>query len=101
MALLRRPTGRVLTGTVDTGRWDGGGSLSQGNILIGVTSWGDSCAKSGKPGLYKNVAKCRTWIDTTIVTADRLGPSPPHKAPPRPARRQAVNVGRRLGPRGW
>ncbi|MGW6684304.1 trypsin-like serine protease [[Kitasatospora] papulosa] len=51
MALLRRPTGRVLTGTVDTGRWDGGGSLSQGNILIGVTSWGDSCAKSGKPGL--------------------------------------------------
>lgn len=61
---------------MDTGRWDGGGSLYQGNTLIGVTSWGDSCAKSGKPSLYKNVAKYRTWIDTKIVTADRLGPRP-------------------------
>jgi len=34
--------------------------------LVGVVSWGDGCAADGMYGVYAEVAKHRSWIDTKI-----------------------------------
>jgi len=67
----------VPNGGKDSCSGDSGGALmtsgagngvtpGQNYELIGVTSWGEDCAKAEYPGVYARVTKALNWIKTTI-----------------------------------
>ncbi|XP_055591130.1 CUB and peptidase domain-containing protein 2-like [Uranotaenia lowii] len=50
----------------DACKGDSGGPFVVGSKLAGIVSWGKSCAKRGKPGVYSSVFKYRKWIKKFI-----------------------------------
>ena len=63
-------------GGVDTCQGDSGGPLfainSSGALkVVGATSFGEGCARAGKPGVYARVADTalRTWIASVAPDA--------------------------------
>jgi trypsin len=65
--------GKLLTcagyddGGVDTCQGDSGGPLVAGGKLIGITSFGDGCARAGKPGYYTRVGPNNAVIQKQLT----------------------------------
>ncbi|XP_015116213.1 trypsin 3A1 isoform X2 [Diachasma alloeum] len=50
-------------GGADTCKGDSGGPLyNTDNILIGITSWGDTCGEKYTPGVYMDITLVMDWI---------------------------------------
>jgi trypsin len=55
----------VPEGGKDACQGDSGGPLVVDGELVGIVSWGLSCALADYPGVYSNVATLRSWIKST------------------------------------
>jgi serine protease len=57
-------------GMKDACQGDSGGPLftetPNGDVLIGVTSWGEGCARAGVYGVWTRLSKLNEWIDNNI-----------------------------------
>ena len=67
--------GDLAHGGVDTCQGDSGGPMFRHDALgqwvqVGITSWGDGCARPGKPGIYSQVSH---FTDDVCRAADSLG----------------------------
>ena len=71
---------------VDTCQGDSGGPLLVCHdeavcTVVGITSWGYSCAHPEYPGVYARVLPARRWIQDTMAAGDAFPPSPPPLPP--------------------
>ncbi|MET9860067.1 serine protease [Streptomyces smyrnaeus] len=67
--------GKMDTGGVDTCQGDSGGPMFRKDdagkwVQVGIVSWGDGCARPGKPGVYTEVS---TFASDIRAAADKLG----------------------------
>jgi secreted trypsin-like serine protease len=60
----------VTAGGKDSCQGDSGGPListAASAQLVGVTSWGEGCAKPGKPGVYTRISSFKAWIEACVA----------------------------------
>jgi secreted trypsin-like serine protease len=88
-------------GGVDTCQGDSGGPMfgrtSTGALrVVGATSWGDGCARPGKPGVYARVAgdELRPWIASTTGSGVAGGGAASAATAGRQTVRQATAIAR-------
>jgi trypsin len=55
----------VTDGGKDACQGDSGGPLVVGDQVVGIVSWGVSCALADYPGVYSNVATLRSFVTNT------------------------------------
>ncbi|XP_055632807.1 trypsin-6-like [Toxorhynchites rutilus septentrionalis] len=62
-----------VNGGTDTCTGDSGGPFVVDRILVGIISWGVSCAEPYHPGVFSNVGTYRFWIDEVVRQYSRSG----------------------------
>lgn len=60
-------SGWLDVGGRDQCQGDSGGPLIHNNVVVGVCSWGHSCAQPRYPGVNTRVSRYTAWIQATVA----------------------------------